>query len=136
MTLTTIEVRKGARVYIVENSEERLKWFFAKLPNATVMHQKDPGIAVYQLRLEKPESFDCIFLDFDLGPGNVRNSTINSIPVVDFLNHQLTSRKSQRNIVIHSQNAPGAFWINTLLPGAAQLPFGTFDIKEVPNVLA
>jgi hypothetical protein len=28
-------------------------------------------------------------------------------------------------------NGPGAFWMNTMLPGAVQLPFGEFDIKEV-----
>lgn len=130
MPKTTIKIRKGARVYIVEDSKERLKWFFEKMPNATIMHQKDPGIAVYALRTLLPETFDAIFLDFDLGPGSQKNTTINSIPVVDFLSSKL-SKTQQRNIVIHSQNGPGAFWMNTMLPGATQLQFGDFDIEEV-----
>jgi hypothetical protein len=132
MKPTVIQIRKHARVYIVEDNEERLKWFFAKLPSALIWYEKDPKLAVEQLSWLMPESMDCIFLDFDLGPGNVKHSTINAIPVVDFLNSKLTSRRAQRNIVIHSQNAPGAFWMNTMLPGAARLPFGEFDIQEVP----
>ena len=129
--ITTISIRKGAQVYIVEDSEERLRWFAEKMPSAKIMHQKDPGVAVYAFKMLPPETFDCIFLDFDLGPGHSKNSTINSLPVVDYLRTKLTTNKSQRNVVIHSQNEPGSFMIQTMLPGAARLPFGTFDIKEV-----
>jgi hypothetical protein len=101
------------------------------MPHEIVYHQADPDLAVKHLRVMLPEMFDAIFLDFDLGPGNAKNSTINSIPVVDFLNNRLTTRRSQRIIVIHSCNEPAAFWINALLPGAARLPFGEFDIQEI-----
>lgn len=130
MTKPVIQIRKGAKVYIVEDNEERLSWFASKMPHATIWHIKDPDQAVEQLRTMPPESFDCIFLDFDLGPGDAKNSTVNSIPVVDFLNSRL-SKRQQRNIVIHSQNSPGSFWMAAMLPGAARLMFGDFDIVEV-----
>ncbi len=133
MTKPVIQIRKGGRVYIVEDNEERIKWFLEKMPHEIVYHQADPDLAVDHLRVMVPEMFDAIFLDFDLGPGNVKNSTINSIPVVDFLNGRLTTRRSQRVIVIHSCNEPGAFWMNTILPGATRLPFGEFDIQEMSN---
>lgn len=131
---TTIRIRKGARVYIVEDNEERLKWFAEKMPHATIWEEKDPELAAEQLSWLLPETMDCIFLDFDLGPGNTKNSTINSLPVVDFLSRKLTSKRDQRNVVIHSQNAPGSYWMGTLLPGATRLPFGDFDIVEVDRV--
>jgi hypothetical protein len=129
--MTTISIRKGARVFIVEDNQERLDWFSMKMPHIAIFHTQDPDVAVEQLRSMPPETFDAIFLDFDLGPDNVMNSTINSIPVVDFLNSRLTTRKSQRNIIIHSANPVGATWMQAILPGATQIPFGTFDIKEV-----
>ena len=131
MTLPTIQIHKGARVYIVEDNQERLNWFFSKMPSATIWTEMDPKLVAEQLSWLLPETMDCIFLDFDLGPGREKNSTINVTPVVDFLNAKLTSRQQQRNVVIHSQNEPGAFWIHTMLPGAARMPFGTFDIREV-----
>lgn len=133
MNKTTISIRKGARIFIVEDNKERLAWFFEKMPHAIIWSEKDPDAAVAQFEMMPPDMFDCIFLDFDLGPGNIKNSTVNAIPVVDFLNSRLTSRRSQRNIVIHSMNGPGAFWMNTMLPGANQIPFGEFDIQEMDN---
>jgi hypothetical protein len=128
---TIISIRKGAQVYIIEDSDERLKWFAEKMPSASIMHQKDPGVAIYAFHVLPPETFDAIFLDFDLGPGNVRNSTINSLPVAEYLRGKLTSKSAQHSIVIHSQNEPGSLILHTMLPGATRLPFGEFDIKEV-----
>jgi hypothetical protein len=128
MTKTVIKIRKGAKIFIIEDNEERLNWFSEQIPHATIWTEKDPNAAVAQFEMMPPDMFDCIFLDFDLGPGNV-NSTVNALPVVNFLSRM--SRRSQRNIVIHSQNNLGAFMMNTMLPGATQLPFGTFDIQEI-----
>jgi CheY-like chemotaxis protein len=129
---TTITIRKGARIFVVEDNAERISWFSMNLLHSTVWFEKDPEKAVEWLEANPPETLDAIFLDFDLGPGNVKNSTINSLPVVDFLKSKLSTRQ-QRNVVIHSQNNFGAFMINTMLPGAAQLPFGDFDIEEVDS---
>src|SRR5260370_241845 len=107
--MTTISIRRGAQVFIVEDNQERLNWFSEKMPHATIWSEKDPDAVVAQFEMMPPDMFDYIFLDFDLGPGNVKNSTINALPVVDFLSSRLTSKRSQRNIVIHSQNNPGAF---------------------------
>ena len=131
MTLATIFVRKGSRILIVEDNLEHLEWFRNKLKHTTMRAIQDPEAAVDWLRINPPENLDAIFLDFDLGPGNMKNSTINSIPVIDFLNSRLTTRRSQRNIVIHSCNEIGAAWMQALLPGAVKLPFGSFDIEEI-----
>jgi hypothetical protein len=129
---TTITIRKGAHIFVVEDNMERINWFSAKLLHSTIWYEKDPERAVEWLEANPPETLDAIFLDFDLGPGNVKNSTINSLSVVDFLKSRLSTRQ-QRNVVIHSQNNPGAFMINAMLPGATQLPFGDFDIEEVDS---
>lgn len=130
----TISIRKGGKVLIVEDDVERLNWFARKLRNQAVWHTADPMEAVQMLQQYSPESFDMIFLDYDLGPEPLKFSTVTSKSVVDYLNEVCTTRRQQRNIIIHSQNVSASQWMNAILPGAIRLPFGTFDIEEKDHV--
>ena len=69
MTLPTIQIHKGARVYIVEDNQERLNWFFSRMPSATIWTEMDPKLVAEQLSWLLPETMDCIFLDLDLRTG-------------------------------------------------------------------
>jgi hypothetical protein len=125
-----IYVAQSARVYIVEDNAERIAWFRAKLGDRIVGLTADPDLATEQLDKLDAKTLDAIFLDYDLGPEQTKDSTITSKPVVEYLNERFTRRADQGRIIIHSQNVPGARWINALLPGAIRLPFGDFDIQD------
>ena len=130
MSLTTISIKKGGKVLIVEDSKDRLEWFAEKLRHEKVWSTDKPDEAVRLLQDMSPESFDRIFLDYDLGPEPVKFSTITSRPVVDYLNSVCPARRHQRNIIIHSGNLVAADWMSAILPGALKLPFGVFTIEE------
>jgi CheY-like chemotaxis protein len=130
MNVATISIKRGERILIVEDNRERQDWFLDQLRHEVVTITQDPATAIEDLRLTPPEMWAAIFLDYDLGPEPIKDSTITSKPVVEYLNEVCTTRQSQRNIIIHSQNVPGAKWIQALLPGAFKLPFGSFKIEE------
>lgn len=130
MTPIVLSIKRGGRVLIVEDNEPRRDWFLTQLRHEVVTITADPAIALEHLHQTRPEGYTAIFLDYDLGPEPVMNSTITTRPVVDFLNEVCTTRAQQRNIIIHSQNRPGADWMQAILPGALKLPFGCFKIEE------
>jgi hypothetical protein len=134
MSIATISIKKGGKVLIVEDNKDRLEWFMCKLPHEKVWNTDKPDEAVRLLKEMSPESFDAIFLDYDLGPEPVKFSTITSKPVVDYLNSACPMRRLQHNIIIHSGNSVAADWAAAILPGAFKLPFGTFTIEEKENV--
>lgn len=132
MNIATVSIRYGGRVLIVEDNRERQDWFMLNLLHETTWYADEPQRAIAWLKEPEtaPSTFDAIFLDYDLGPEPIKDSTITSKPVVEYLNEVCTTQQSQRNIIIHSQNKPGANWIQALLPGAFKLPFGSFKIEE------
>jgi len=123
-----IYVPKGARVFIVEDNQERIDWFQKKLEPIVSMLAitKDPDKAIVYLGAY--EDFDAVFLDHDLGiPGfepTIRSTVIWMAANIPDL------RRWSRCVVIHSWNEPGAAWMRQALPGATVAPFGSFDIKE------
>ncbi len=134
--MITIYVRENARVLIVEDNQERIEWFQEKLGDKIVCLTDKPEEAIERLHTDcDPNTLDALFLDFDLGHTEVMNDPehpvqTTSAPIVEDLMFHHAVRLWDRNVVIHSQNRPGAAWIKARLTRAAVAPFGSFDIKE------
>lgn len=138
--MVTIYIPHDARVFIVEDNQERIDWFRWKLNEIGHAHivclTDDPHEAIERLSNDcDPGSLDAIFLDFDLGHSPMINDPekpeqVTSAPVVEYLMMHRGVRIWDKNVVIHSQNQLGAQWIKARLLGATVAPFGTFDIKE------
>lgn len=134
-----IYVPKGARVFIVEDNQERIDWFRWRLNDChaeIVCLTDDPVEATGRLITDcDPSSLDALFFDFDLGHTAVLNNPehpeqTTSMPIVEYLMNHSDVRLWDKNAVIHSQNRPGAQWIKDRLPRATVAPFGSFTIKE------
>lgn len=126
----TIQIKRGGRVLVVEDNVERQDWFVKHLLHEPTWYADDPGRVLAWFEEMSPQSFTAIFLDYDLGPEPIQNSTITSKPVIEYLNAHCPTRREQRNIIIHTGNRPAGDWAQALLPGALRLPFGTFKIEE------
>lgn len=132
--MVTIYIPRDARVFIVEDNQERIDWFRWKLDDRIVCLTDDPHEAIRRLDSDcNPSLLDAIFLDFDLGHAPEmadpeKPEQVTSVPVVAYLSMHSEVRLWDKNVVIHSQNQAGAQWIKCILPGATVAPFGTFDI--------
>jgi DNA-binding LytR/AlgR family response regulator len=65
-------------------------------------------------------TFDYIFLDNDLGPGNGEGKD-----VADYLQHNPDNPNHTAIVIVHSWNAPAAKFIQARLPNAVAAPFNT-----------
>src|SRR5215813_2180359 len=116
-----LKLPPDSSIFILEDSEDRQKWFFQRVPDAR-FH------SVVEETIEFLSTFspDVCFLDCDLDwkeslPGRVQGG----IRVAAFLARiGYTGR-----IVIHSVNEQGAQRMKDLLPHAEVHPFGTFEIE-------
>lgn len=120
----TVKIPKNARVFVVEDSASRIKWFREKLaggePKMVVGTQ--PDYALEELQNGAP--FDIIFLDHD-AKWNDPNLTF--LPVAQ----RLAELKFAGDVIIHSYNPPGAKRMEHILGREARViiaPFGSFDI--------
>lgn len=121
------------RIFILEDSDERLKEFRRNLVGFDLTICKDPNEAISVLTTQPP--FDVLFLDHDLEDqaylssddertgAHVIRRVIESNPNA-FLDSSL--------IVIHSLNHPGALNMRDLLPGHTQIvPFCNFQWDHI-----
>lgn len=124
--MMTIRVPLRNRIFILEDSPERLCWFHDKLQSRVVGEAKTPERAIELLRYLDPNSLDLIFLDHDLGgPFKAPYAT----EVAEYLAGAL-KRDWSGLIVIHSHNQPGAQRMARILYHWKPYvqPFGYFDI--------
>jgi hypothetical protein len=122
-----IILSKNARVFLLEDSLERIGWFQKRIENLTVTNTADEAIAV----LAFTQPFDFLFLDHDLGEiesGGYNESAGNGEHVAD---HLAGTGFLGERAVIHSWNPSGAMKMKNLLNNAMAIPFGVFDIELV-----
>jgi len=104
----------------------RVGWFVEKLgPRIVGIHDK-PENAIKALQGFDLNEIDMFFLDHDLGGPFEPPFTTD---VAKYMIGQGNLKIGLRTI-IHSCNPAGARNLQSILPGATILPFGTFDIKD------
>lgn len=125
--LYKIRVSKKDRIFLLEDSEDRIKWFKGKFPELVHAATVKEAIPILE-----EKTFDWLFLDHDLGLLDYQGYTVNGEgtgrDVARFLSRH-ASFKSR--VVIHSWNPVGAAAMKDILVGATAIPFGQFDIDFV-----
>jgi hypothetical protein len=124
---TILHFSDKARVFIVEDSAERIRWFTEKLGDRIVGCYKDTEQAKQALHHLDPFSLDAVFLDHDLG---FEQNCYTSVPVAKWLSDRTRVDPTwARRVIIHSYNESGSKRLQSLLPGSAIIRFGAFDIQ-------
>src|SRR5690349_20523942 len=113
MTLT-ISIPRGSRVFLVDDDDYRIEWFFARLTSITVAKEAPDAVAI----LDSYPRFDFIFLDHDLElfTGNVGDG-------LQVAEHLAGWGFDGRNTYIHSTNQNGAAAMHRAIPKATVGPF-------------
>lgn len=119
-----IEISRAWKIFILEDSPERIRWFRERMPDATIVSTAEDALAILS-----QGSFDFFFLDHDLcfndaafpdKPGSGERVA-----------HYLAQKGFAGSAVIHSVNELGATRMRARLRQAKIAPFGTFDISLV-----
>ena len=120
MTLT-ISVPRGSRVFLLDDDDFRIKWFFERLTSITIAKEAPDAVAI----LDSYPPFDFIFLDHDLGlfTGTEGDG-------LQVAKHLAARGFDGRNTFIHSTNQNGAAAMHGALPNATVVPFGQFEIES------
>ena len=120
-----IEVPRGARVLLLEDSQARIKWFNERIPDIFIANTVGEAIT-----LLASKQFDVFFLDHDLGlldadgkPGPEGNGAM-------FAKYLSETGYLGGDTVIHSWNPTGAANMAKSLPNATVIPFGKFEIER------
>lgn len=116
-----ITVPQNARVFVLDDTEDRLSWFRSKLPN---MHYAKT--AQQAIEILGSEDFDFVFLDHDLhwlDAGYPDRQHGNGKEVARFL----AIKKFSGKVVIHS-HADAAQVMHRILPQALRCRFDQLDI--------
>src|SRR2546430_13310213 len=114
---TTIRVPRDATVFILEDSGERLQWFFERLTNARYSSNVEDALPL--LASLGKNAF--VFLDHDLHWRDVAGHKPGSGLRVA---HFLAKSGFKGRVVIHLVNEPGAPVMKPCLPHAELHPFG------------
>lgn len=123
----TFHVQTDARVFVLDDTEERLEWFRKHLPGV-----RTAKTAKAALEILSAESFDLVFLDHDLSfmdAGFPDRQFDNGKEVARFL----AIKKFSGKVVIHSKNDVGAEAMLKALPNATRARFDEFEIVTEPR---
>ncbi len=117
----TFTVPKHWRVFVLDDTEDRLSWFRQRVPGFRYAKTADEA-----LRILSTEKFDCVFLDHDLSwidAGFPERQHGNGKEVARYL----ARTNFAGRVVIHSRSeqAPA---MARILPQAIVVRFGDFDL--------
>jgi hypothetical protein len=119
-----VGIPNNALVFIIEDSEERIKWFTAKLGTRITCVAKNPDQALQFLFGLDTRKIDLFFFDHDLGGAykppystDVAKYLVKKEPYIG------------KRVIIHSMNEVGSKNLQRIMLGAMRLPYGTFDIE-------
>ncbi len=119
----TFRIPSHWRVFVLDDTEDRISWFRSKLANVRFAKTCDEALEILST-----EKFDMVFLDHDLSwmdagfPDRLHG---NGKEVARYLARTQFSGK----IVIHSRSDQ-AEAMAKILPQATVVPFGEFEIVE------
>jgi CheY-like chemotaxis protein len=125
--MTTFRVPESWRVFVLDDTEERLRWFRSRLPK-----MREATTARAALQILAAESFDLVFLDHDLSFMDA------GFPDRQFDNGKEVARylaitKFAGRVVIHSKNEDGVKAMKKALPAAEVARFDEFEIVTVSS---
>jgi CheY-like chemotaxis protein len=115
-----LTIPRGARVFLLDDDDVRIKWFLERLTSITVAKEAPDAIAI----LDCYPPFDFVFLDHDLGlfTGTEGDG-------LQVARHLARRGFDGHSTVIHSTNAVGAAAMKEALKSATVAPFGQFEIE-------
>ena len=110
--------RPPMRIFVLDDNEERLKWFDRRFPFDQVDTAMDPTTAIKMLH---EHSYDAVFLDHDLLPEHYGadewDDETTGYAVAQALAEE-AKRQRSATIIVHSMNADGALRMVQRLHGA------------------
>jgi CheY-like chemotaxis protein len=115
------------RVFVLDDTEERLRWFRDRLPGVTTATTAQAAVKLLSMM-----AFDLVFLDHDLSWMDAADSTRlhgNGKEVARYL----ARTKFSGRVVIHSKNEQGVAAMKKLLPEATVARFEEFEITVSPS---
>lgn len=122
----TFHVPENWRVFVLDDTQDRLDWFRERLPEMSCA--KTAKAAIEALTAQK---FDLVFLDHDLSfmdAGFPDRQFDNGKEVARFL----AISKFAGKVVIHSKNDQGVRAMKKVLPDATVARFEEFEIVASP----
>ena len=105
------------RILILEDDGARARFFIERFGQYEMKITENAKAAIQYL---EDRTFDYIFLDNDLGPGNGEG-----IDVAEYLQHNPDNPNNRAIVIVHSWNAPATKMIQARLPHAVAAPFNT-----------
>ncbi len=122
----TFHIPDAWRVFVLDDTEDRLRWFRKFVPNVTTAKTAKEAIQILS-----SEKFDLVFLDHDLSFMDA------GFPDRQFDNGKEVARwlaitKFAGKVVIHSKNDTGAAAMMKALPHATRARFDEFEIIALP----
>lgn len=115
---------------LLEDNEDRIKWFKRHIPDIDVVSTAAECIAW----LANNPAYDFFFLDHDLGALDYA-LFINGQTQANGNGHEVARHMCELgylgdNVVIHSWNPAGAANMKNILKNATVIPFGKFTIEQ------
>jgi len=126
----TLTVPSHWRVFVLDDTEDRLRWFRERVPQ-----MREAKTAEAAVEILAAEEFDLVFLDHDLSwmdAGFPERQHGNGKEVARYLAR--TNFKGR--IVIHSKNDIGVAAMKKLLPTASVARFDEFEIVAAESQAA
>ena len=120
-----IQVPSNARVFVLDDTQERLFWFRQNLKG--VAAYRDASTADRALEILSTETFDVVFLDHDLcweDAGFPDRQHGNGKEIARYL----ARTKFAGRVIIHSKNEDGVRAMQKYLPQASIARYGDFEI--------
>jgi CheY-like chemotaxis protein len=105
------------RILILEDDGFRVRFFIERFGQYDLKITENAEQAIEYL---KDYTFDYLFLDNDLGPGNGEG-----VDVAEYLQHNPDNPNNRAIVIVHSWNAPATKFIQARLPNAVAAPFNT-----------
>ena len=118
----TFRVPSDCRVFVLDDTQDRLDWFRERLPQ-----MRSATTSAAALEILSTEHFDLVFLDHDLSfmdAGFPERQFGNGKEVARYLAYSKFAGK----VVIHSKNEDGVKVMAKILPAAAIARFDEFEI--------
>lgn len=122
-----MRIAETAKVFVLEDSPERIAWFRQRIPQAIVASNAEQALALLD-----EETFDVCFLDHDLNFSDVAFADARP-GSGKRVAHYLAQQRFPGIVVIHSVNEAGARAMKNHLPQSRVMPFGTFELENAAS---
>jgi serine/threonine protein phosphatase PrpC len=119
-----MRIAEIAKVFVLEDSPERIAWFRQRIPQAVVASNAEQALALLD-----DQTFDVCFLDHDLNFSDVAFADTRP-GSGQRVAHYLAQQCFSGIVVIHSVNEAGARAMKRHLPQSHVMPFGTFKLEN------